>query len=33
MFESPHFSVDVFTKWKDLLKETESIRTIPSTDE
>ena len=33
MFDSPHFSVDVFAKWKDLLKETESTRTIPSTDE
>ena len=33
MFDSPHFAVDVFEKWKDLLRESENTRTIPSTDE
>ena len=33
MFDSPHFNVDVFAKWRDLLRETESTHVIPSTDE
>ena len=33
MFDLPHFSVEVFTKWKDLLKETPDTNTIPSSDE
>ena len=33
MLESPHFSIDVFRKWKALLQETEGAHSMPSTDE
>ena len=31
MFDSPHFSVEVFSRWKELLKETDTL-VMPSTD-
>ena len=33
MFGSPHFPLEIFEKWKGLLKETENVQTMPSTDE